>query len=75
MLLAEVVASSLAPRLLCCVGMKTKALQVSGCCLLILAGLAATSVGCEERVIVRHPRPVVRVYNPPVVVQERVIVR
>jgi hypothetical protein len=41
-----------------------------------LAGLAATSSGCEtrERVVVRNPPPpTVRVYAPPV--EEKVIVR
>jgi hypothetical protein len=61
--------------------MNTKSLLVRGSCLLALVGVVATSAGCEDRVVVRHPAPVVRVYNPPVVytqpvvVQERVIVR
>ena len=60
--------------------MNTKALLVRGSCLLVLVGIGATSAGCEDRVVVRHPAPVVRVYNPPVVytqpvVTERVIVR
>jgi hypothetical protein len=54
--------------------MKTKALRVSGGSLLVLVGLAVMGVGCEERVVIRRPAPVVRVYRP-VVVQERVIVR
>jgi hypothetical protein len=46
-----------------------------GCLVVGLAGLTMTSTGCEtrERVVVRD-RPV-RVYAPPPVVQERVIVR
>jgi hypothetical protein len=63
-----------APRLLWSVTMKTRALLVRGSCLLVLAGLVAASAGCEERVVVRHPAPVVRVYSPPVV-EERVLIR
>jgi hypothetical protein len=56
--------------------MKTKTLLVRGCCFLALVGVVGASAGCEDRVVVRHPAPVVRVYSPPpVVVQERVIVR
>jgi hypothetical protein len=47
--------------------------------MLAIVGLTVLSIGttaCEtrERVVVRRPEPVVRVYSPPVV-QERVIVR
>jgi hypothetical protein len=62
-----------APRLLCSMTMKTRALLVRGFCLLALAGLAAASAGCEDRVVVRRPAPAVRVYSPPVV-EERVII-
>jgi hypothetical protein len=48
--------------------------------MLALVGLSCLSIGstgCEtrERVVVRRPEPVVRVYTQPAVVQERVIVR
>lgn len=48
--------------------------------MLAIVGLSCLSLGttgCEtrERVVVRRPEPVVRVYAPAPVVQERVIVR
>jgi hypothetical protein len=48
--------------------------------MLAIVGLSCLSIGstgCEtrERVVVRRPEPVVRVYAQPAVVQERVIVR
>lgn len=41
---------------------------------LLLVGMVLASVGCEERVVVRRPQPVVVVSRPAVVIQARPVV-